>query len=100
MTTFRAEEFTQRKSTLEGYEVRITGYRLLERYLCKIDNVSPGATIARGEGKTAAEAEEQAVARATQALASTRRLQSARKALTDAHANIEGIRAALKDIDR
>ena len=99
MTTFRAEEFTQRMSTLEGFEVRITGYKLLDWYLCKVDNVSPGATIARGEGKSAAAAEAEAVARATKALALTRRLQNARKALTDADANIEGIRSALKGID-
>ncbi len=68
----RAEEYLERRDTLLGWEVGIVSYKLGERYYCKIDNVSPGAAIARGEGATRAEAEAEALAQAKARLAQTR----------------------------
>lgn len=41
--------------------VRITSYQLGDEFRCTIDNVDPGATIARGRGVTRAAAEAEAL---------------------------------------
>jgi hypothetical protein len=47
-------------------------YRLDERFVCEIDNVSPGARVARAEGATREEAERAAIAAAERRLGRTR----------------------------
>ncbi len=74
MARFNAEGYETRAVTLEGWEARVASYRLGERWACKIDNVSPGATIAHGEGTTREEAEAEATALATKRLKRTRRM--------------------------
>ncbi len=59
------------REELEGFEVGIVSYRLGGRYCCEVDNVSPGARLARGEGATREEAE--ALAKVREVLARTRR---------------------------
>ena len=46
--------------------------RLGERFVCEIDNVSPGSRLARAEGATREEAEDAAIAAAERRLARTR----------------------------
>ncbi len=69
----RAEEYQERQVELLGWPVNLTSYRLGDRFHCKADNVSPGAALARTTASTRAEAEEQALHRAEQLLARTRR---------------------------
>jgi dsRNA-specific ribonuclease len=71
----KAEEHRRRRDQLAGWEVEITTYRIADTYYCHVDNVSPGATVARGEGKTLAEAEKTALDKARERLAQTRRRQ-------------------------
>jgi hypothetical protein len=55
-----------------GWRVRLTSYRLGERWLCVADNVDPGANLAHSEGTSREEAEEAALLRAAELLARTR----------------------------
>jgi hypothetical protein len=74
MTTLRAEEMQMREAVLETWPVHITSYKLGAEYKCVIDNVSPGAAIARASGPTREAAEEAAISMAVPRLASTRRV--------------------------
>ena len=68
----RAEAYQRRREELAGWPVGIASYRLGERFVCEIDNVSPGACLARAEGATREEAEGAAMAAAERRLAQTR----------------------------
>jgi len=68
----RPEAHQRRNTTLAGWPVRITSYQLEGRYFAMVDNVSPGASIARGEGTTREEAESAACRDAEAALKKTR----------------------------
>lgn len=70
----KTEDFARRRETLAGWEAEITSYRIGATYYCHVDNVSPGATVARAEGKSREEAEREAVGKATERLAHTRRV--------------------------
>ena len=68
----RTEDYQRRKEELAGWPVGIASYRLGDKWFCEIDNVSPGARIARAEGATREDAEREAKAAATRRLARTR----------------------------
>ena len=61
----KAEDYQKEKKELEGKMINITTYKIGERYFCHIDNVSPGATIARTEGASLEEARDLALQKAT-----------------------------------
>ncbi len=69
----KAEEFSERTVDVDGWQCRLTTYRLGDVYHCKADNVSPGASLARATGATKEEAEAHALKRATELLSRTRR---------------------------
>ena len=69
----KAEDFSEREVTVDGWPCRLTSYRIGDVYYCKADNVSPGARLARATGATKQEAEEAALKRATELLSKTRR---------------------------
>ena len=69
----KAEDYSTRELEVEGWKVRLTSYKAGDTYHCTADNVSPGANIARTEGKTREEAEKLALEKATQYLKQTRR---------------------------
>ncbi len=71
-TVLRAEDYRRRQERLEGWDIGIASYKLGGRYCCEVDNVSPGARLARGEGSTRDEAEAEAVNKAREMLAKTR----------------------------
>lgn len=75
MGSFKAEGYQTREAELAGWPVRVASYQLGDRFACKVDNVSPGAVIARGEGATREEAEREAVERAEAKLRLTRRIE-------------------------
>jgi len=69
----KAEEFRERSVELAGWPVNVSSYRLGELWHAKADNVSPGASLARGTGLTREEAEALVVKRAEEHLARTKR---------------------------
>ena len=68
----RAEDYQRRREEIGGWPVGIVSYRLGERFVCEVDNVSPGARIARGEGASREEAEQAALTAAARRLGRTR----------------------------
>jgi hypothetical protein len=71
MNLIRPEEYQERVLSVRPFQVRIVSYRLGEEFLCSVDNVDPGAVIARSQGATRAEAEAKALERATKRLESS-----------------------------
>lgn len=69
----KSEQFQERQIEVEGWPVKLTSYRVGNKYVCQADNVSPGACLARMTAATAAEAESQAISKATHLLAKTRK---------------------------
>ena len=67
----RAEDYQRRRQELAGWPVGIVSYKLGHRFICEIDNVSPGARVARAEGGTREEAENAAIATAERRLGRT-----------------------------
>jgi hypothetical protein len=69
----RAEDYSERTLEVDGWQCRLTSYKLGEIYHCQADNVSPGARLARATGATKEEAERRALERATELLSRTQR---------------------------
>ena len=69
----KPEDYSNREEEILGWRIRISSYRLRERYHATVENVDPGARIARGEGSTRQEAEGQALEDARRRLERTRR---------------------------
>jgi hypothetical protein len=67
------QDYVERKIEIEGWPVNLTSYKLGDLFYCKVDNVSPGAWLARTNAATREEAERQAIERAGKHLARTRR---------------------------
>ncbi|HEV2473301.1 MAG TPA: hypothetical protein VGS41_11580 [Chthonomonadales bacterium] len=68
------EDYRERIVDARPYQIRLVSYRVGETYYCKVDNMDPGAVLARTTGPTREEAESQAEAAALEALATTRKL--------------------------
>lgn len=71
MTTIQPTEFQERKEAVPPFQIHIVSYRIGEKYFSKVDNVDPGATIARAEGATREEAESVALTRAKERVGKT-----------------------------
>lgn len=69
----KVENFAERKVEIGGWPVNLTTYQIGELFYCRADNVSPGAGLARTTGATRDEAEDKAIARATELLRRTQR---------------------------
>lgn len=69
----RAEDYSERNEEIAGWRIHIVSYQLGDRYHCTIDNVDPGARVARAEGATREDAEGRALEKAGEYLAQTRR---------------------------
>ncbi len=68
----KAEEYTERRVEVAGWPVNVSSWRMGSVYHAKADNVSPGACLARAEGATREEAEQQVLRRAEELLHTTR----------------------------
>jgi dsRNA-specific ribonuclease len=68
----KAEKYSKRQEQVGRWKVNIVSYKLGDQYYCTVDNVEPGATLARGQGSTREEAEKKALERAKELLAKTR----------------------------
>ena len=69
----KAEEYSERKDTIDNWPIHVVTYRIGQTYYCTIDNVDPGARFARAEGLTRADAERVALEKAKRYLAQTRK---------------------------
>jgi len=69
----KAEDYTERHETIDGWPVHIVTYRIGGQYHCTIDNVDPGARFARAEGAKRDDVERTALEKAKRYLAQTRR---------------------------
>jgi hypothetical protein len=69
----RPENYRSTFFAIAGWPVHLISYKLGDSWLCKVDNVSPGAQIARSSAKTQAEAERLALEKAERRLSATRR---------------------------
>jgi hypothetical protein len=69
----KTAEYQEREITLDGWPVRLTSYKLGDKYVVQADNVSPGSLLARFEANTFEEAESQAISKARHLLSKTRR---------------------------
>lgn len=65
--------FQERKIELNGWPVRLTSYRVGDKFVCQADNVSPGACLARFVAATPEEAENNAISKARHLLGKTKR---------------------------
>lgn len=61
MSNKPTDEYTRRTESFEGREIGISSYEAEGRWYCHIDDVSPGARVASGEGPTQEEAERMAM---------------------------------------
>jgi len=68
------EDYNELEFELAGWPIHLISYRLGESWVCKVDNVSPGALIARSTGRTREAAEQEATSKAEKRLAATRRM--------------------------
>jgi hypothetical protein len=68
----RAEELAAHEQELGGWTVRVSSFRLGDRWYASVESLDAGARIARGEAATRAEAEGIALEKAAQRLAKTR----------------------------
>jgi hypothetical protein len=73
MDTTNANEFQERDIDIDGWPVKLTAYRVGDKYVCQADNVSPGAVLARFSAATREEAEKQAISKARHLLSKTQR---------------------------
>jgi hypothetical protein len=69
----KVENHAERRIEIAGWAVNLRTYQIGDTYHCKADNVSPGANIARSTGATREEAEQKAIAKATERLAATKK---------------------------
>ena len=67
------EHYSERNLALSGWDARLVSYQLDDEWICKIDNVSPGAQVARATGATREDAENTALAKAERRFAATKR---------------------------
>ncbi|MBI2820994.1 MAG: hypothetical protein HYX74_02100 [Acidobacteria bacterium] len=70
--TVRPEGYQTRIEGADPWKLRVTSYKLGSRYICTVDNVDPGATLARAEAATREEAESNALSKARHMVGKTR----------------------------
>ena len=69
----KAEVYQERQEEAFGWKIHVVSFKLGERFFCTVDNVDPGARLARGEGDTPEEAETRALEKARRYLSQTKR---------------------------
>lgn len=69
----KPQAYETREILEKGFPLRVTSYQLGDKFLCTVDNLEPGAWLARAEGSSRQDAEEKALARARELVGRTRR---------------------------
>ena len=72
----KAEQYKETRDELAGWPVQVISYKVGGVFHVTINNVSPGAWVAKAQGSTLEEAERQARADAGERLGKTRRVTS------------------------
>lgn len=67
-----SENYLSQTRELAGMPVNVTSYKIGDRFYCHVSNVDPGATIARAEAASSAEAETLALGKAAARLSGKR----------------------------
>lgn len=67
-----SENYLSQTRELAGVPVNVTSYKIGDRFYCHVSNVDPGATIARAEADSSAEAETLALDKAAARLSGKR----------------------------
>jgi thiosulfate/3-mercaptopyruvate sulfurtransferase len=70
--TLKPEEYRRRKDEYEGWPIHVVSYKLGNEYVCEVDNVSPGARLARVQAATRDDAERRALEKVHKKLRETR----------------------------
>ena len=73
MAPTKTQQYQEREIELNGWPVRLTSYRIGDKFVVQADNVSPGACLARFQADTFEEAETQAISKAKYLLGKTTR---------------------------
>jgi hypothetical protein len=73
MAETKTAQYQEREIELNGWPVKLTSYRMGDKFVCQADNVSPGACLARFSAPTLEEAESQAISKARHLLGKTTR---------------------------
>lgn len=68
MSTMTPQEYRERTESVPPFKMHVVSYRLGDSFYCVIDNVDPGANIARAEASSREEAESKAVTKARERL--------------------------------
>jgi hypothetical protein len=68
MNGITPKEYRERTEPAPPFKMHIVSYRLGDTFYCIVDNVDPGANIARAEAPTREEAESTAIAKAKERL--------------------------------
>jgi len=68
-----AQGFHEWQIEIDGWPVKLTSYRIGDKFVCQADNVSPGACLARFSAATPEEAESQTISKARHLLSKTKR---------------------------
>ena len=64
----KTEKYAVESREIAGVAVRISSYQIGDRFYCHVENVDPGATIARADGAAREDAVQLAVAKASDRL--------------------------------
>jgi len=64
----KADDYRIDSKEVDGLKINITSYKIGGTYYCHVDNVDPGAVIARAEGETQDEVIQVAMAKAMERL--------------------------------
>jgi hypothetical protein len=72
----KPEHYREDSFELAGWPVHMVSYKLGDMWICKIDNVSPGAQIARSRGATREETVKNCCEKAERRLRAARRMPS------------------------
>ncbi len=70
----KPEHYEEKTFELASWPVHMVTYKLGDIWICKIDNVSPGAQVARSRADTREDAESNCREKAERRLAGTRRV--------------------------
>jgi hypothetical protein len=72
MAGVKTEHYQERQLEVNGWPLRLTSYKLGDKYVVQADNVSPGAVLARFSADSLEEAEQQALSKALHLLGKTK----------------------------
>ena len=71
----KPEDYKTRVESAGDWRLRVTSYKLGDKFICTVDNFDPGATLARAEAKTRQEAESAALEKARHMVGKTRKFE-------------------------